>query len=176
MTFTAAPPTFMQQSYYSAQRTMPYARDPNPPPYTEYAQELSYISAPRIPANDRGVWENTRNEAVRLLGNHSSSYVVVNNAYNLLLIKVLVLTLARRQHIMHHSHGLTTRCRQTTIRRLLHSLLFSAVRRVQLILHLRLLYRRLHLRLSHLPSVYRKLLNNLGIYNRSILRDLHHNR
>ncbi|KAK2465765.1 hypothetical protein APHAL10511_002309 [Amanita phalloides] len=76
MTFTAAPPTFMQQGYYSVQ----HAQEPNPPPYTEYAQELSYMSAPQVPVNDGGYWENTRNEAVRLIRNQSSSHYVNNTA------------------------------------------------------------------------------------------------
>ncbi|KIL61369.1 hypothetical protein M378DRAFT_26115 [Amanita muscaria Koide BX008] len=73
MTFTAAPPTFVEPSYYAAQHQT-YAREPNPPPYTEYAHELSYISsAPKVPNNDGGYWENTRNDAARLLGDHSNS-------------------------------------------------------------------------------------------------------
>ena len=81
MTFTAAPPTFMQQGYYSAPHAQVYAREPNPPPYTEYAQELSYISRPQVPNNDRGYWEDTRDEAVRLLGDQPSSYAVFICAY-----------------------------------------------------------------------------------------------
>lgn len=81
MTFTATPPTFMQQGYYSVNHTPVYAREPHPPPYTEYAQELSYISRSQVPTNDGGYWEGTRNDAVRLLGDQSSSYVVFNCAY-----------------------------------------------------------------------------------------------
>jgi cohesin loading factor subunit SCC2 len=81
MTFTAAPPTFMQQGYYSAHHPQVYAREPKPPPYTEYAQELSYVSRPQVPNNDGGYWEGTRDEAVRLLGDQSSSYVAFTCAY-----------------------------------------------------------------------------------------------
>ncbi|KAF8636245.1 hypothetical protein AX17_003730 [Amanita inopinata Kibby_2008] len=83
MTLTAAPPSFMQPNYYSMQHAGHYVQDGNPPPYTEYAQEMSYISAPQVPANDGGYWENTRNDAVRLLGDHSHSpYAHHTSTYN----------------------------------------------------------------------------------------------
>ncbi|RDB15317.1 Protein rad9 [Hypsizygus marmoreus] len=67
MTLTAEPPSFVHPNYY--------AGNP-PPPYTEYAQELSYLGSSQPPANDSGYWSHTRDEAVRLLGDHhgSSSY------------------------------------------------------------------------------------------------------
>ncbi|KAF8879492.1 hypothetical protein BD779DRAFT_1551796 [Infundibulicybe gibba] len=60
LTLTAAPPSFMQQSYHSTS----YPQG-NPPPYTEYAQEISYLSSSH---NNSDYWESSRNEAVRLLG------------------------------------------------------------------------------------------------------------
>ncbi|PFH53278.1 hypothetical protein AMATHDRAFT_73479 [Amanita thiersii Skay4041] len=76
MTFSAAPPTFMQPNYYSPQHTLLYTHNSMPSPYTDYSQELSFISAPQFPGNHGNYWVNTRNDAVRLLGDydHSHSY------------------------------------------------------------------------------------------------------
>ncbi|KAF9005451.1 hypothetical protein BDQ17DRAFT_1353128 [Cyathus striatus] len=65
MTITAAPPTFAQPSYYAAHPNS-YHRGNPPPPYSEYDQQISYLGSAQVP-NDRGYWENTRNDAVRML-------------------------------------------------------------------------------------------------------------
>ena len=109
----------MQQGYYSAHHPQVYARDPNPPPYTEYAQELSYVSRAQVPNNDGGYWEGTRDEAVRLLGDQSS-YVAYTCAYMRSFVDMeLAAMLTTPRHI---THGLINQYHQTTIRRLSHSL------------------------------------------------------
>lgn len=69
MAISAAPPSFVQQNYYAS-----YPQG-NPPPYTEYAQEIEYLSAPQVPANDSGFWESSRNDASRLISEQAGPYV-----------------------------------------------------------------------------------------------------
>lgn len=68
MSLAAPPPSFVRPTYYSAA----YPQSNPPPPYTEYAQELAYMGSS---ANDSDYWANTRDDAVRLLGNQAGSYV-----------------------------------------------------------------------------------------------------
>jgi len=73
MTLTAAP-TFPQTQYYNDQgSTYPQG---NPPPYSEYDQQLRYLSSSSVPADDSGYWENTRNDAVRMLNEQAGPYVL----------------------------------------------------------------------------------------------------
>lgn len=74
MTSVATPPSFVQPNYYSMQPT-DYPQG-NPPPYTEYAPELTYLSSRNVSADDSGYWENTRNDAVRLVQEQAGPYVV----------------------------------------------------------------------------------------------------
>ncbi|KAG6899686.1 hypothetical protein C0993_007947 [Termitomyces sp. T159_Od127] len=67
MTLTAQPPSFAQPNYYMVQNAYPQG---NPPPYTEYAQELAYIGSQRGHTSD-AYWAQTRDDAVRLLGDHA---------------------------------------------------------------------------------------------------------
>ncbi|KAJ7600473.1 hypothetical protein C8J56DRAFT_910344 [Mycena floridula] len=60
MAITAAPASFIQPNYYA------YPQG-NPPPYTEYASEISYLASTDPSANDSGYWESARNESVRLI-------------------------------------------------------------------------------------------------------------
>ncbi|KAG6853818.1 hypothetical protein C0991_001064 [Blastosporella zonata] len=46
----------------------------NPPPYTEYAQELAYLGSQQGHTHD-SYWRQTRDDAVRLLGDQSGPYV-----------------------------------------------------------------------------------------------------
>ncbi|KAF8904085.1 hypothetical protein CPB84DRAFT_1773363 [Gymnopilus junonius] len=64
MTLTAAP-TFPQPDYYNMHNSS-YSQG-NLAPYSEYDQELRYLASAHVPADDSGFWENTRNDAVRLL-------------------------------------------------------------------------------------------------------------
>ncbi|KAG5351628.1 hypothetical protein C0989_005551 [Termitomyces sp. Mn162] len=68
MTITAQPPSFAQPNYYMVQNGG-YPQG-NPPPYTEYAQELAYIGSQRGHIHD-GYWNQTRDDAVRLLGDQA---------------------------------------------------------------------------------------------------------
>ncbi|KAG5642305.1 hypothetical protein DXG03_003025 [Asterophora parasitica] len=70
MTLSAQPSSFAQPNYYVQATGYPQG---NPPPYTEYAQELSYLSSSHVPHDDSGYWEQTRDDAVRLLGERSCS-------------------------------------------------------------------------------------------------------
>jgi cohesin loading factor subunit SCC2 len=49
----------------------------NPPPYAEYAPEVDYLGNQQPPANDSGYWENTRNDAVRFLGDEAAQCVYI---------------------------------------------------------------------------------------------------
>ena len=73
MTLTAAP-TFPQTQYYGD----PGATYPqgNPPPYSEYDQQIRYLASSHVPADDSGYWENTRNDAVRMLNEQAGPYVL----------------------------------------------------------------------------------------------------
>jgi len=77
ITVTAAP-TFPQPNYYDRQNDG-YAQG-NPPPYSEYDQQLHYLASNQVPANDSGYWENTRNEAVKLLNEQAEPYVFAHIA------------------------------------------------------------------------------------------------
>lgn len=73
MTLTAAP-TFPQTQYYNDQgSTYPQG---NPPPYSEYDQQLRYLASSNVSADDSGYWENTRNDAVRMLNEQAGPYVL----------------------------------------------------------------------------------------------------
>ncbi|KAK7469438.1 Sister chromatid cohesion protein 2 [Stygiomarasmius scandens] len=61
MAVSAPPPSFAQPEYYSYQQSS-YPQG-NPPPYSEHAQEIAYMSGPPVP-NDGGYWQNTRNQAI----------------------------------------------------------------------------------------------------------------
>ena len=77
MTLTAAP-TFHHPEYYSAHQSS-YPQG-NPPPYSEYDNQVQYL-ATQTPLNDSGYWENTRDDAVRLLNEQASSYVLNRRIY-----------------------------------------------------------------------------------------------
>ena len=70
----AQPPSFAQPNYYMAQNGGYFQG--NPPPYTEYAQELAYIGSQRGHTND-GYWNQTRDDALRLLGDPAGPYVLI---------------------------------------------------------------------------------------------------
>ncbi|KAF4617468.1 hypothetical protein D9613_005695 [Agrocybe pediades] len=64
MTLSAAP-TFPQPQYYNnANYAQPHQ---TPTMYPEYDHQLRYLAAPQRPEHDSGYWDNTRNEAVRML-------------------------------------------------------------------------------------------------------------
>ncbi|KAG6919647.1 hypothetical protein DXG01_003511 [Tephrocybe rancida] len=68
MTLTAQPQSFAQPNYYMVQNGgYPHG---NPPPYTEYAQELAYLGSQHGHTND-AYWRQTRDDAARLLGDQS---------------------------------------------------------------------------------------------------------
>ncbi|KAK0464696.1 uncharacterized protein EV420DRAFT_1725943 [Desarmillaria tabescens] len=80
MTSVATPPSFVQPNYYSMQSTS-YPQG-NPPPYTEYASELTYLSSQNVSADDSGYWESTRNDAVRLMQEQAGpSYPYPNSTH-----------------------------------------------------------------------------------------------
>nr|Q00333.2 RecName: Full=Protein rad9; AltName: Full=SCC2 homolog [Coprinopsis cinerea okayama7\ len=79
MTMTAAPPSFVQPNYYSSQAQPDYTHVQQhnsqhipPPPYTEYDQHLSYLSAPQVPQNRTEHWHTARDQSVRLLNEQAS--------------------------------------------------------------------------------------------------------
>lgn len=67
---TAPPPTFVQPSYYTPQHSHPQG---NPPPYSEYDQQIRYLSAPQPPVNDGGYWTAARDNTVRILADQPAS-------------------------------------------------------------------------------------------------------
>ena len=71
MTLTAAP-TFHRPEYYNSTHQSSYPQG-NPPPYSEYDNQVRYLA--QRPLNDSGYWENTRDEAVRMLNEQAGPYV-----------------------------------------------------------------------------------------------------
>ena len=77
MTLTAAP-TFHRPEYYNNyQSSYPQG---NPPPYSEYDNQLRFL-ATQSPLNDSGYWENTRDNAVRMLNEQMGPYVLNRRIY-----------------------------------------------------------------------------------------------
>ena len=77
MTLTAAP-TFHSPEYYNNyQSSYPQG---NPPPYSEYDNQLRFL-ATQSPLNDSGYWENTRDNAVRMLNEQMGPYVINRRIY-----------------------------------------------------------------------------------------------
>ena len=77
MTLTAAP-TFHRQDYYNNyQSSYPQG---NPPPYSEYDNQLRFLGT-QSPLNDSGYWENTRDDAVRMLNEQMGPYVLNRRIY-----------------------------------------------------------------------------------------------
>jgi cohesin loading factor subunit SCC2 len=74
MSYPAQPPSFVQPSYYST-HSVTYPQTNPPPPYTEYAQEITYLASSQPHIGGTEYWENTRNDAVNLLTNPPDSYV-----------------------------------------------------------------------------------------------------
>ncbi|KAF9046656.1 hypothetical protein BJ165DRAFT_1369666 [Panaeolus papilionaceus] len=66
ITLTAAP-IFPQPQYYNNHGSSYTPAQGNPPPYSEYDQQLQYLSSSRPQINNTGYWEGSRNDAVRLL-------------------------------------------------------------------------------------------------------------
>jgi cohesin loading factor subunit SCC2 len=58
----------------------PHYQIPSHAPYSEYVEEISYLSSPRPPGRDGAYWDNARNDAVRFLGNQASSCVMAIEA------------------------------------------------------------------------------------------------
>ncbi|KAF9267598.1 hypothetical protein L218DRAFT_955463 [Marasmius fiardii PR-910] len=65
MSITAAHPTFANPNYYSSHPTTANSQQP-PPPYTEYASELTYMAGTQS-SNDQRYWMQTANNAVRMV-------------------------------------------------------------------------------------------------------------
>lgn len=67
LSIAGTPPTYMhanQTNFYAAQyQTYPQTASP----FTEYSQELAYLSAPTVPASRSAYWQSARDESVRLL-------------------------------------------------------------------------------------------------------------
>ncbi|PPQ86325.1 hypothetical protein CVT25_005626 [Psilocybe cyanescens] len=70
MTLTGAP-TFPQPNYYNTHNSS-YPQ-PNPPPYSDYDQQLRYLSSSQMMVDDSGYWDSTRDEAVRMLNEQTDS-------------------------------------------------------------------------------------------------------
>jgi cohesin loading factor subunit SCC2 len=73
LSIAAAIPSYIQPQFY-AMNGSSYPQG-NPPPYSEYASEVSYLGSQQAPANDSGYWENTRNDTVRYIGEQAGQYV-----------------------------------------------------------------------------------------------------
>ena len=85
LNITAAPPSYVQPSYYSSQPHPSYLGAPSthrPPQYTDYNQQLSYLSAPQPPSQQRGYWEEARDTSVRHLNEQANAYVRFQGAYS----------------------------------------------------------------------------------------------
>jgi len=58
LSISGATPSFIQPALYPRE---------NPPPYTEYASEVEYLSAFQMSADDLGYWDNTRGNVLGLV-------------------------------------------------------------------------------------------------------------
>ncbi|KAI0064180.1 hypothetical protein BV25DRAFT_1934347 [Artomyces pyxidatus] len=74
LTVSTTTPSYVQPHYYSV-HGFNYPTG-NPPPYTEYATELNHLQSHQQPTNDSGYWANTRNDAVRYLGDQGNGSVL----------------------------------------------------------------------------------------------------
>ena len=77
MTLTTAP-TFHRPEYYNNYESS-YPQG-NPPPYSEYDNQLRFL-ATQSPLNDSGYWENTSDNAVRMLNEQMGPYVLNRRIY-----------------------------------------------------------------------------------------------
>ncbi|KAG1749340.1 hypothetical protein EDB19DRAFT_1682083 [Suillus lakei] len=69
-------PTYLQRTYLEYNSGLQYQPAAAPSPFSEYSNELSYLSATSMPTGDSRYWHNTRDDSVRLLsqgGSFSSS-------------------------------------------------------------------------------------------------------
>ena len=74
LTVSGTAPSYVQPHYYSLSSAM-YPSS-NPQPYSEYASQISHLQASQPPAgNNMSYWENTRNDAVRYLGENGNQCV-----------------------------------------------------------------------------------------------------
>ncbi|KIK80090.1 hypothetical protein PAXRUDRAFT_833727 [Paxillus rubicundulus Ve08.2h10] len=67
LSIAAPPPTYMHANYSPFHAASHQTLPPSNAPFTEYSQELSYLSNPSIPAQHSQYWQATRDESVRLL-------------------------------------------------------------------------------------------------------------
>jgi len=71
----AAIPSYIQPQLYTVNGSS-YPQG-NPPPYAEYTHEVDYLASQPAPVNDSGYWENTRNDALRYLGDQTGQWVFI---------------------------------------------------------------------------------------------------
>ncbi|KAA1473731.1 hypothetical protein DENSPDRAFT_882264 [Dentipellis sp. KUC8613] len=70
LTTPATTPSYVQPQYYGASNySYPTS---NPTPYSQYANEINHLQSQQVPSNDSGYWANTRNDAVRYLGQQNT--------------------------------------------------------------------------------------------------------
>ncbi|KAF9235171.1 hypothetical protein BU15DRAFT_51679 [Melanogaster broomeanus] len=67
LSIAAPPPTYMHANYSALHAASYQALPPLDAPFTEYSQELTYLSNPSIQAQRSQYWQATRDESVRLL-------------------------------------------------------------------------------------------------------------
>ncbi|KIJ14913.1 hypothetical protein PAXINDRAFT_163151 [Paxillus involutus ATCC 200175] len=81
LSIAAPPPTYMHANYSPFHVASYRIPPPSNAPFTEYSQELSYLSNPSIPAQHSQYWQATRDESVRLLsyGAPQSNYSAPSN-------------------------------------------------------------------------------------------------
>ena len=80
ITLTNAP-AFPQQDYYNTTHHSAHPHS-NQVQYSEYDQQLQYLATANNPQDDSGYWENTRNDAVRMLNEQAGPYVSSTSIYS----------------------------------------------------------------------------------------------
>ncbi|KAF9220470.1 hypothetical protein BS17DRAFT_739205 [Gyrodon lividus] len=81
LSIAAPPPTYMHANYSAFHAASYQTLPPSNAPFTEYSQELHYLSNPTIPVQHSQYWQATRDESVRLLsyGTPQSNYSALSN-------------------------------------------------------------------------------------------------
>ncbi|OCH92592.1 hypothetical protein OBBRIDRAFT_791042 [Obba rivulosa] len=76
LSLSAGPPSYYVQPQSYSVQPLPYTQSYQTylPPISGYSNEIQHLASPSMPTDDGGYWESTRDEAVRYLGESSTSY------------------------------------------------------------------------------------------------------
>ncbi|KAG2115459.1 hypothetical protein DEU56DRAFT_932992 [Suillus clintonianus] len=72
LSVSAPNPAYLQRTYIEYNSGTQYQPAPAPSPFSEFSNELSYLSTTSMPTGDSRYWHNTRDDSVRLLSQGGS--------------------------------------------------------------------------------------------------------